>query len=107
MTSDELGNKQLEDIQKFCTNKPNGLFYKNIVGGKTVHSAIKMAEGWKNGAIGGSFTPKAVVEAGSMFALYRDLASRYASRSMLWKKGLDQKMFNIVMVQAKNEGVGD
>lgn len=107
MDADSLGGKKLEEIQKFCKNQPLKFFYQKILEVDSVNAGIQKVKGWKDAAIGKKFSPKAVMEAGTMFALYRDLGMRHASRKMLWKKGLDQTMFDIVMVQSKNDGLGD
>ena len=107
MDTDSLYNQQLEQINSFCKNEPNDIFYRKILQAKTLSEAITKAKGFNESARGKSNNPKNVMESATMFALYRDVSTRYASRSLLWKKGLDSKMFNFVMVQAKNEGLGD
>lgn len=107
MDADNLYEQQLEQLNSFCKNEPSDFFYRKILQTNSISSAINKVKGFKDSAIGKSNTPKNVMEASTMFALYRDTCMRYASRSMLWKKGLDAKMFNFIMVQAKNEGLGD
>lgn len=107
MDSNALYEQQLQQINTFCKNEPNDFFYRKIVGDKSISGAINKIKEWKESAKSGDNNPKKVMEAATMFALYRDVAMRHASRSMLWKKGLDQKMFNLVMVQSKNNALGE
>lgn len=98
---------QKSQIEEYCRDKASDFFYRNIIKGDTIAEAIQKTKEWKNEAYKADNNPKAVMEAGAMFALYRDLSMRHASRSMLWKKGLDQKLFNIAMVQSKNLCLGE
>ena len=102
MDADALSDKNLQAIQKYCKNGSSEFFYKGIIGATSIYEAINAAKQWKDESMTKSFSAKAVMESGTMFALYRDLCMRHASRSMLWKKGLDQKLFDTIMVQTKN-----
>jgi hypothetical protein len=107
MDSNSLYEQQLQQIKTFCKNEPSEFFYKKIIGAETISEAINQVKEWKDSTKQGDDNPKTVMEAATMFALYRDLSMRHASRKMLWDKGLDQKMFNFVMVQSKNNALGE
>lgn len=102
MDADTLSDKNLKAIQSYCQNGSSKFFYKGVIGASSIYEAIRTAKRWKDESMEKPFSAKSVMEAGTMFALYRDLCMRHASRSMLWKKGLDQKLFDTIMVQAKN-----
>ena len=107
MQSEQLIKNQLQYLTEFCNNEPSDFFYRKQLGSSSVKAAIESAEQRKDAAQKGDASPKTIVDSAAMFALYRDLVCRHASRKTLWKKGVDQKMFNLMMVQTKNSTLGD
>ena len=107
MKIDTIHKNQKSQIAEYCRDEASDFFYRKVLNEETISEAIQKTKEWKNEAYKADNNPKAVMEAGAMFALYRDLSMRHASRSMLWKKGLDQKLFNIAMVQSKNLCLGE
>lgn len=94
-------DQQLNEIRGYCQNTPYKQ-YAFLVDVGLQDAAFKQSiVNMKEAANTDENTGKAALNAADSFAMCRDLASRYACRSALIKKGLDSKLYAAQTVLGK------
>ena len=89
MKIDDFAKSTIENVLGFIQGKP----YKSL---SDITSAVMLLRAEAEGLE----TSKDPIEYQFAFALKRDTVSRYASRKLLYKAGLDKKLYNANLMQA-------
>ena len=96
MKIDDFAKATIENVLDFIQGKPYKSLSEIVSGDNNITSAVMLLRAEAEEAE----QLKDPVEYQFAFALKRDTVSRYASRKLLYKAGLDKKLYNANLMQA-------
>ena len=96
MKIDDFAKATIENVLDFIQGKPYKSLSEIVSGENDITSAVMLLRAEAEGLE----TSKDPIEYQFAFALKRDTVSRYASRKLLYKAGLDKKLYNANLMQA-------
>lgn len=96
MKIDDFAKATIENVLDFIQGKPYKSLSEIVSGDNNITSAVMLLRAEAEEAE----QVKDPIEYQFAFALKRDTVSRYASRKLLYKAGLDKKLYNANLMQA-------
>ena len=96
MKIDDFAKATIENVLGFIQGKPYKSLSEIVSGDNDITSTVMLLRAEAEGLE----TSKDPIEYQFAFALKRDTVSRYASRKLLYKAGLDKKLYNANLMQA-------
>lgn len=96
MKIDDFAKATIENVLDFIQGKPYKSLSEIVSGDNNITSAVMLLRAEAEEAE----QLKDPIEYQFAFALKRDTVSRYASRKLLYKAGLDKKLYNANLMQA-------